>query len=326
MAGVSIKTVSRVLNQEPNVRPATQQKVQEVIKQLNYRPKASARSLAGNRSYLLGLLYDNPSASYVTKVQNGVLRTCHEQNYDLLIHPCQYQSQDVKTEITNLVRNTQVDGIVVTPPLTDTTNIISTLDNLGVPYVMLSPGAKRNSELTVHTNDREVSAAMVQHLAEFGHKRIAFIKGHPDHQAIESRFEGYLDGMKSSGLKVLKSLCVQGFNSFESGVESAEKLLRMKNRPSAIFASNDDMAAGVIKVASRHGLVVPDDLSVAGFDDIPLAYHISPSLTTIRQPMREMAELAAELLIKNLRGQSTEEINRIINSELIVRNSTGPAS
>lgn len=324
LAGVSIKTVSRVLNQEPNVRPATRDKVSAAIKSLHYRPSASARSLAGSRSFLLALLYDNPSASYVTKVQNGVLATCRRQQYDLLIHPCDYRGPDLGKEITELVRNTRLDGMILTPPLTDADSVRRTLKKLGTAHVFLSPGSKIKSKWTVGTNDREVSAAMVKHLVGLGHTRIAFILGHPDHRAIANRFEGFKLGMAEAGLRVLKSLCVQGYNSFESGVECANRLLDMKASPTAIFASNDDQAAGALKAAHERGVAIPGELSVAGFDDIPLASQVWPSLTTIRQPMQEMAELAASLLIKRLRGQEPNRPDRILDSELVVRDSTGP--
>ena len=325
LAGVSIKTVSRVLNQEPNVRPATREKVAGAIKQLDYRPSTSARSLAGNRSFLLGLLYDNPSASYVTKIQNGVLRTCRAQHYDLLIHPCDYKNPGLENEIEDHLRNARLDGLILTPPLTDRQDLLDFLDERETPYVLVSPSSNSKFRWAVGTNDRTVCSQMMQYLCGLGHERIAFILGHPDHSALANRFNGYQDGLKDCGLPMRKSLCVQGFNSFESGVDCARKLLSRKNPPTAIFACNDDMAAGAIKAAHELGLSVPGKLSVAGFDDIPLASQIWPSLTTVRQPMQRLGELAAALLIRRFRGQSPEEVSRVIDSELVERDSTGPA-
>ena len=326
LAGVSIKTVSRVINQEPNVRPATQEKVNKAISQLNYRPSASARSLAGNRSYLLGLLYDNPSASYVMKIQNGVLRTCRARNYDLLIHPCRYDDPGLDDDIREFIKNTRIDGLILTPPLTDSKRLLNSLDESGTPYALISPQSNSAFPWSVGTNDARVCSRMVQYLAGLGHERIAFILGHPDHHALKNRYAGYQQGMKESGLKILKRLCVQGYNSFESGEESARKLLSSANPPTAIFACNDDMAAGAMKAAHEMGLKIPGDVSVAGFDDIPLAGQLWPALTTVKQHMQAMGETAADILIRKFRGQGFDEVNRVIDSELVVRDSTGPVS
>ncbi|NND46002.1 MAG: substrate-binding domain-containing protein, partial [Xanthomonadales bacterium] len=288
-------------------------------------PSSSARSLAGNRSYLMGLLYDNPSASYITKIQNGVLRTCRAQHYDLLIHPCDYKNPELEKEIREHVRNSRLDGIILTPPLTDSPSLLAFLNQQNTQYVLISPSSNSKFTWAVGTNDKAICRDMVRYLCGLGHERIGFILGHPDHSALANRFAGYQQGMQECGLPLRKRLCVQGFNTFESGADCARKLLSREQPPTAIFACNDDMAAGAIKAAYELGISVPEQLSVAGFDDIPLARQIWPSLTTVRQPMQGMGELAANLLIRRLRGQSPEEVDRVIPSELIVRDSTGPA-
>jgi LacI family transcriptional regulator len=307
------------------VRPATLEKVEEAIKALGYRPSASARSLAGNRSFLLGLLYDNPSASYVMNVQNGVLKSCLNQRYDLLIHPCSFENPGLKEEITELIRHSRVDGLILTPPLTDSDALLELLEGLNVPRVLISPVSNRKFRWGVGTNDRVACCEMVRYLAGLGHTRIAFIKGHPDHRAIGNRYEGYLEGLRENGLKQIKSLVVQGYNSFESGEACARKLLSGVSRPTAIFASNDDMAAGALKAAHELGLSIPGDVSVAGFDDIPLASQVWPPLTTIRQPIQQMGEAAASMLIDRARGKESTGSGLVIESELVLRKSTGPA-
>ena len=164
---------------------------------------------------------------------------------------------------------------------------------------------------------------MTRYLVSMGHRRIGFVIGHPDHGAVGNRYLGYRDGLKSGGLKLDRKLVQQGDNTFESGVKCGQRLLNLEFPPTAIFASNDDMAAGVMKVAHEMGLSIPGDLSVAGFDDIPLASQIWPSLTTIRQPMEEMAVRATALLLRQLRGE-TDEKTHTIASTLVVRDSTGP--
>jgi LacI family transcriptional regulator len=169
---------------------------------------------------------------------------------------------------------------------------------------------------------------MTEHLAGLGHTRIGFIIGNPDHAAVLDRYRGYQDGLKNSGIKLDKRLVVQGYNSHESGVLCARKLLQVPadRRPTAIFASNDEMAAGVLAVAHSLGLGVPEDLSVAGFDDMPLANQVWPALTTIRQPIPAMASKAADLLIRELRGDKhIPSSNHVIESLLTFRQSTGPA-
>ena len=151
------------------------------------------------------------------------------------------------------------------------------------------------------------SLVLVEHLAALGHTEIAFITGNRDHTALENRFYGYQDGLKKAGLNFRNKLVVAGDNSFGSGEECAKKLLRSKNPPTAIFCCNDDMATGVLSMAHRMGIKIPDELSVAGFDDIPLAQQIYPALTTIRQPVRKMAEAATEILTAKLRSRPTED-------------------
>ncbi len=330
-AGVSIKTVSRVINDEPNVRPATREAVLEAVRALGYRPDSSARRLAGKRSYLIGLLYEDPtlyaspSATYVTLLQGGVLERTREEGYDLLIHPCDYRSDTLVEDIAALVGQQRLDGLVIVPPLAERSNLIDKLRELHTPFVRISPGAGQRADDTVQTNDREICADMTRYLASLGHRRIGFIVGHPDHRAVQNRFLGYRDGLESCGIAFDEALVQQGFNSFESGEKCARILLMKARRPTAIFASNDDMACGVLRVAHDMGLRIPQELSVAGFDDVPLARQVWPSLTTVRQPTFEMASAAAALLFARVRGREVGRIPRTVSGDLVVRDSTGPA-
>ena len=331
LAGVSIKTVSRVVNQEPNVREATRAKVDAAIAQLNYRPNKAARNLASHHSHLIGLIYDDPSyyeipsAGYVIRMQQGVLSACHASNYELLIHPCQYRKRDIGKEIQTLIEQVRPDGIVLAAPLSNMPKIVRAIEATGTPLVRLSPGTANGKQLTVVTNDREISAEMTRYLASLGHTRIAFITGHPSAKAVGNRYLGYLDGLEQSGLKLSERLVMAGDNSIGSGEECALQLLKLTNRPTAIFAANDDMAAGVIRVADRLGIKVPDELSVAGFDDIALARQVYPALTTINQPLSAMAEHAAVALIAAVRGKRPLLGTETVPAKLQIRESTGPA-
>ncbi len=331
LAGVSIKTVSRVVNQEPNVREATRAKVDAAIAKLNYQPNKAARNLASHHSHLIGLIYDDPSyyktpsAGYVIRMQQGALSACHASNYELLIHPCQYRKKDVSNEIKTLIERARPDGIVLAAPLSNMPKIIRAIEATGTPLVRLSPGTRSGKQLLVVTNDREISAEMTRYLASLGHTRIAFIKGDPSAKAVGNRYLGYRDGLEQSGLRFSERLVAAGDNSIGSGEECAIQLLEHKNRPTAIFAANDDMAAGVIRVADRLGIKVPEKLSVAGFDDIALARQIYPALTTINQPLCDMAEQAAVALIASVRGKRPLLGTEVVPATLQIRESTGPA-
>lgn len=332
LAAVSIKTVSRVVNGEPNVHASTREKVQKAIAKLNYRPNPSARNLASVRARLIGLIYDDPStykipsAGYVIRMQQGALRACKASSYELLIHPCNYRSRSVCGELQTLIEQFRPAGIVIAAPLSNMPKIVSAVADTGTPLVRLSPGGTGGEHYSVATTDREASAEMTRYLASLGHTRIAFIKGHRNHKAVSGRWRGYQEGLLQSGLELVDELVVSGDNSFGSGETCGMQLLKKKHRPTAVFAANDDMAAGVIRVADRLGVRIPDELSVAGFDDIALAQQVYPALTTIRQPFAEMAERAATALIGHSRRQQDLEGDETIAATLIVRDSTGPAS
>jgi LacI family transcriptional regulator len=329
LAGVSIKTVSRVVNREPNVREQTRDKVERAIEQLNYRPNQAARSLASHHSRLIALVYDDPSAyaipssGYVIRMQEGALRACRAANYELLIHPCRYRERGVGKELKALIERVRPDGIVLAAPLSNMPKIVNAIRATGTPLVRISPGKGSSKQFWVGTNDREISAEMTGYLASLGHTRIAYITGHPSHKAVGNRFLGYKDGLAESGLKFSERLVVAGDNSIGSGEACAEKLLKSKRRPTAIFAANDDMAAGVIRVADRMDIDVPGELSIVGCDDIALAQQVYPALTTINQPLASMADAAVTALINALRRKKPLEGTEIVPASLKLRDSTG---
>ncbi|MEM7763133.1 MAG: LacI family DNA-binding transcriptional regulator [Pseudomonadota bacterium] len=329
-AGVSIKTVSRVINREPNVRDATRVRVEQAVNELNYRPDQSARNLASQKSHLIGLVYDDPAAyelpssGYIIRLQEGALRACRASMHELLIHPCDFRQRTVASELRAFIRDTRLAGVVLAAPLSNMQKIVRAVQATGTPFVRVSPGKPVRNQPCVLTNDREASAQMVDHLASLGHRRIAFIKGDPDHEAVRHRFDGFVAGMQRNGLKVETRLVRDGDNAFATGAAQAQLLLERKLRPTAIFAANDDMAAGILRTAGKLGLSVPHDLSVAGFDDIILARQLDPNLTTIRQPLARMAESAVTMLTGNIKGERT--VLETIPAALQIRESTGPVS
>ena len=330
LAGVSIKTVSRVVNQEPNVREVTRAKVEKAIAELNYRPNLSARNLASQRARVITLIYDDPSAyeipsaGYVIRMQTGLLRACRKADYRLLIHPCNFRSPDIGQELKALVEHARPQGIVLAAPLSNMPHIVRAIAGTGTPLVRLSPGTRSCEQFSVSTNDRDISAEMTRYLASLGHHRIAFIKGDPRHKAVGSRFAGYVDGLEQSGLPLDRSLVEQGDNSFGSGEAAGRRLLELAQPPTAIFAANDDMAAGVLRAATQLGVPVPGRLSVAGCDDISLASQLCPTLTTICQPLAAMAERAATVLISGAQKPALPQGSEVVPASIAYRESTGP--
>jgi LacI family transcriptional regulator len=326
-ARVSIKTVSRVINNVTTVKPHTRERVMRVIRKLDYHPNPSARGLSGSRSYLISLLYDRSCDYYATSVLAGVLDACRAAHYQVIMQPCDHLSPALAEEVARNAKQSRAAGVILTPPLSDQVALLGVLKQHRIPYVRIAPAEHSDNQRSVYTNDRESSARMTEHLAALGHTRIGFIIGNPHHAAVADRHKGYLDGLKNCGLAVDKTLIAQGYNSHASGMQCARKLLQVPDdqRPTALFASNDEMAAGVLAVAHSMGLGVPDDLSVAGFDDMPLASQVWPALTTIRQPISAMSAKAAELLLQQLRREPEDRAAHVLESSLTFRQSTGPA-
>lgn len=319
-AKVSFKTVSRVINNEPNVKPDKRALVVKAIERLAYTPSLAARGLAGNRSYLIGLLYHNASSNYVNQVQIGVLSKCRPQGFHLLIENCETNDPNVAEHIVSMVTQTRLDGVILTPPLSDNRKILDALKDRGVRIALMSPPALVPGFASVYMDEYRAAYDMTTYLVSLGHKHIGFIKGDPHHGAARRRFDGFCKSMLDHKISISPRFVQQGYFSFESGVAGANKLLREKVRPTAIFAANDDMAAGVITTAHTLGIKIPSELSVAGFDDTVSGTW--PTLTTVRQPIVEMAATAVELLLAPPRGAGKNETSRLLPHKIVIRGST----
>lgn len=322
-AGVSIKTVSRVLNDEPGVRSETRNRVRDAIASLSYRPSLPARSLAGKRSNLLGLVYDNPSANYVFDVQSGAMARCRNAHLRLFIQSCNDLGGESVEEVLAMIDQTHVDGLVVTPPLSSDPALIAALDERRLPYVRLAPDDTSKGGPCVIMDDEAAAHDMTAHLLGLGHRRIGFVAGHPDHPSSRLRRRGYQAALDAADVGASQPI-EQGYNDTASGYEAGRRLLSAAERPTAIFASNDDMAAGVVQAAHELGIDVPRQLSVAGFDDSQIAAIVWPALTTIRQPAYEMAFTAAGLLIDLIRGRPAPARTELAYT-LVQRGSTAEA-
>lgn len=323
-AGVSIKTVSRVVNRQSNVSDETRRVVREAVEALSYRPNVFARGLASERSFLIGLLYDNPSAGYVAALQLGVLTRCREEGYHLIVEQLDAQSANLGHEVYALATQSSLHGTILTPPLCDSPVVIEALNRARTRFVRIAPEKHVNGALDVRIDDHKAAYDMTAYLIGLGHRRIGFIKGHPDHRAALARFEGYRSALAQAGLPLVDEMIVQGYFSYQSGMEAGERLLALKKRPTAVFASNDDMAAAVLAASQRFNLKIPQQLSVAGFDDSLVAQVVWPRLTTCRQPIRDMAASAVSLLIQ--RPSDDGSGDRRLDHELVVRESTAPPS
>lgn len=325
-AGVSIKTVSRVLNHEPGVHESTRDQVLKVVEALRYRPKQSARSLAGGRSFLIGLLYYDPSASFIASVQQGATLRCRELGYHLVVESLHHEAPDLRQQIDRMVLALRPDGMILTPPLCDDPEVLAALRDSGTPCVLMSPERDLQGVPSVRMDDVRAAEEITNLLLSLGHRRIAIIKGPADQSASALRLQGYVNALRAHGLEPDAELVQPGLFTFASGRDAAHQLLSRRQRPTAVFASNDDMALGVLAAAQRLGLSVPGELSIAGFDDSPAAALVWPPLTTVRQPVAEMARTAVEMLVAAQRpdvaAPSEPELHRVLPHELVVRDST----
>ncbi len=326
LAEVSAKTVSRVVNSEPTVSEKTRERVLRAIELLDYKPNLNARMLAGERSYLIGLFYDKPGG-YLTDFHAGAADRCRESGYHLMLESWDRDSPQFTRQVSTLLRQMRLDGVILLPPLSDDALIANTLRDASMPTVRIAPREVTDEAPCIGIDDYLAARQLTAHLLGLGHRRIGFILGKPGHGATEERYRGFADEMRAQSTPIDMSLVETGNFVFLDGVACAQRLLSVANPPTAIFASNDDMAAAVISVAHRRGLELPTQLSVVGFDDAPVATMIWPLLTTVRQPVAAMARVAAELIIEHSprrQGWSNPPPHRTLDFELIVRDSTAP--
>lgn len=316
-------TVSRVVNKEDNVRPSTRESVKRAIKELGYRPNKAARSLASANPITIGLIYINPNNTFLSAMMRGLLDRAMHADTHIIIQECK-EGPDTLRTISEMV-NDGVEGFILGPPLCDSEDALEMLQKNRIPAVTI--GSRHDFELisSVYVDDRQAAHDMTQKLISLGHERIAFMIGNPGQSASWLRLEGYRNAMTEAGLEIDEGLVIQGRFAYRSGTEVAEQLLDMDNNPTAIIASNDDMAAGAIAAAHHRNFDVPRDLTIVGFDDTMLATAIEPEITTIRQPIAEMAHEAVELLEKSIRssrsGNEYRGFKDKLDFELILRDS-----
>ena len=327
-AGVSAMTVSRVINGGQNVRESTRASVMEAIERLNYSPNAAARMLAAGEATHIGLLYSNPSAAYLSQLLVGALEAARRAGVRMVLEACEGTSLDEQAEVTRRFAATDVEGVILPPPLSESIPVQTELTAAGIPVVSIAMGLPPPGSLNVRIDDYAAAMTMTKHLLDLGHRNIGFIRGNPNHIASAERYRGFVAALEEHGVSAKSISTEQGYFTFKSGIIAAERLLARTPRPTAIFASNDDMAAAAVGVAHRRGLDVPGDISIVGFDDTAPATMSWPELTTVRQPIADMAEAALVLLLERIKalrnGDTAAPEEKVLDYELIVRESSGP--
>ena len=330
-AGVSIKTVSRVVNNEPHVRDLIREKVLKAIKDLNYVPSTSARHLRSSRSYTVHIISHTLNSNFVNAVQSGALLASQKHGYKLALSLLDISSTETASAILawcgNLIRTNNPDGIILVPPYNNNHDINAAFENLNIPIIRIGPNCIEDSNKTVLIDDFAAAKEIVDHLISLGHTRIAFVKGPDDQEASHKRFQGYKNALQAKKIKFDESLVFPGDFNFVSGMAAGDKFLGLAKRPSAVFTANDDMAAGFLVSALKRGIKVPEELSIAGFDDSELAEKMWPQITTVRQPTLEFGRRAIELLVSRMgsekkRNSDDTQIEKL-DYEIILRNSTG---
>lgn len=317
IADVSIKTVSRVINNQDYVSAEKRARVLTVMAEIGFQPSQAARALKGTRSHQIALICDNPNPWYVYEIQAGVRERCAEDGVRMIAQPYDRASPTLLGDIVALIDQAHPDGLVLAPPACDDRRVIDELEQRSIPFVRLQPGARTSAVPSVLIDNEQAAFDMTAYLLSLGHQRIGFIVGDHSYAASGQRLAGHLRALSAGGASVDLDYVRQGQFSFVSGRLATHALLDLPLPPTAIVASSDDLAAGVLAVAHARGIAVPDQLSVTGFDDAPLAQAVWPALTTVRQPVRELAAAAAALLLGD---DPPREI--VLDHEIIIRDST----
>jgi LacI family transcriptional regulator len=316
-------TASRVIGGRPNVSDAMRARVNKAVAKLGYAPDAAARSLASAGTIRIGLLYGNPSATFTSEFLVDLLENTARIGCQLILEKW-LASRSERAAAEKLIRK-GIDGVLLPTPLCDSLALLQQFENAGIPYVSVGTGREDARGLSLRIDNFQAAAEMTRHLISLGHRDIGFILGHPRQIDSVQRYEGFVSALEEAGLAVQSKRVKQGQYTYRSGMAAAEQLLKGQDRPTAIFASNDDMAAGALAMAHRLKLEVPQDLSIVGFDDTPLATTIWPSLTTIRQPTDELTRGALTMVVAEIRrrrdGEAPTQRQEIVKLALVERES-----
>ncbi|QSF53868.1 LacI family DNA-binding transcriptional regulator [Brevundimonas fontaquae] len=330
-AGVSLQTVSRVINNGPNVRPEVRERVNAAVARLGYVPSLAAQRMGGSRSYLLLALNDRDrtiegwrsgeGTDWVDQMLLGGMLKCAEAGYRMIFELVDTHSAHVEREVKAAIAALHPDGVILTPPHSDNPLITGLLVDLGLPFARIGSTAT-GAGFSIAMDDYAAAETATNHLLDLGHRRIGFISGSPEYVLSGARLQGYRAAMAGRGLPDDADLVGHGDFTFASGEAAMETFCRLAHPPTAIVASNDQMALAALRVAGRRGLAVPHDLAIISFDDTPIVRFSNPPLTAVVQPIAAMASAAADLLIRAKSGQDDLPQASTLPFQLAVRGST----
>ncbi len=323
-SGVSAATVSRVLNGNPNVATATRETVMRSVKQSSYVTNRTARALAGGRTGLIGLTVPLFDAEYFMQIVAGAAAALKERDARFVVSPTEHQ-HDAEVSLLERVMHGTTDGALLILP-TESNTELEALKRWGCPFVVLDPSTPLGEDIPCVTAAHWSGArAVTEHLIGLGHRRIGVIKGTEGMIATVDRLGGHHAALLAVGLPAPPELVVEGNFQIEAGYSGTRELMSMEDPPTAIFAFNDNMAIGALQAARELGIRVPEDVSIAGFDDAQAASITVPRLTTVAQPLRELGRVGAENLYRLIEGQPLGAMRLELSTKLVVRESTGPA-
>jgi LacI family transcriptional regulator len=315
-AGVSYATVSRVINNKGYINPDTREKVLRAITKLGYVVNQQARSLAGGRSQIVGLLVPGVDTGYIGEIIRGIDEELASASYDLMLYTAHRRKTRESTYVATLTQGL-ADGLLLVLPRAPGT-YLETLRRRGFPYVLIDHQGIDDAGPSIGATNQRGGYDATRYLIELGHRRIGFVTGTLDLRCSTDRMAGYHAALAEFGLSADPSLVREGDFGQPSGYAAARELLALPQTPTAIFASNDVSAFGVMEAVRDCGLRIPEDVSIIGFDDIPQASHVNPRLTTVRQPLEQMGRLAARMLLETIRDRTRPAERIELPTELII--------
>ncbi|GLQ21408.1 LacI family DNA-binding transcriptional regulator [Algimonas porphyrae] len=325
-AGVSVKTVSRVMNDYQHISEKTRTKVNKAMEELSYAPSSIARQMRLGDTQSIGMLYGDPSSGYQARLNHAVLKACSDARRYLAVEFFDEADPDWRRQLEAFLDRTKVRNLILVPPMCDSSELHSLLRERDVRTVLISPSRQISGSSSIAMDDRQAAMEMTNHFITLGHKNIAHISGDPGHVVTLLRKQGFREALKSAKISLRPDniIAAESFR-FKDAMACAETLLSRPDRPTAIFACNDEMAAAVIMVANRLGISVPGELSVAGFDNTPISETLWPSLTTVAQPFSQIAYEAVKLVSRRTGGDSNVSATHVLPHDILIRESTGPA-
>lgn len=321
-AGVSLKTASRALNNSPHVREEKREAVLKAAKKFNFRPNISARQLASNRSYVITHFYDNLNTDYLSKIYTGMQQACHKNGYYAVAEAMDCSKKKFIQQTLEYVSTFNIDGLILSPPLCDDAALIFALKKQGIKMVLISPQETSDEDYFVFVDEEKSAFEITDHLINIGHEHIAFLGGLKSHKAATDRQKGFVAAMKHYELTASRKNIKSGDFTMQSGHDAYVDIMKKLPEATAIFAANDEMAMGVIMAALNDGKKIPEEIAVAGYDNIRFSSLFWPSLTTVSTPVIEMADYATGLLIRLISGETVKNKSHEFVSEIILRKST----